>query len=498
MSTNFVSRGWRIAVAAMWVVGLLAAATVALALDRPEGQTAVASGTYELPRRIVVQVVTAPDYAGKRVGVFNGERRLSSARLVAADKDAAATVTLPMPRLGCTYGPLSVRVDGQTLTTLSLPDARIARQEALYYCSLRWDAYVFEGDRLPECAFEVPSYVEDLIGPFRLQTRYLDAAGHEVTTAATPGRYGAIVEVTGAHGEVHRRYVTLYRQSGAVDWDSLKGFTAPEALLTPLGVGQSAAAALADHAKYAFAGSLRESEDAAVLLAGLHEQSDQASADPWQRNQNWWLAQRKRLGLVENRYVAALPTTYATEPGRRYPLLIFLHGSGERGLDLSLLTFHGPWAFLKAHPEYQCITVAPQCPLGTWWQTPFVDDFIKEVMATYRVDPDRVYLTGLSMGGFGTWNEACAHPERFAAIAPICGGGDPKQAAALKNVPTWTFHGDADRTVPIAGTQAMVDALKAAGGDVRFTIYPGVGHNSWTQTYNNPNFYAWLFAQRRK
>jgi predicted peptidase len=116
----------------------------------------------------------------------------------------------------------------------------------------------------------------------------------------------------------------------------------------------------------------------------------------------------------------------------------------------------------------------------------------------YRIDKDRVYLTGLSMGGYGTWALAAAHPEKFAAIAPICGGGNPAEAAKLARLPIWVFHGAKDPTVPIERSKEMVEAIKAAGGDAKFTIYPEAGHDSWTETYNNPELYQWLLAQKRK
>jgi predicted peptidase len=122
---------------------------------------------------------------------------------------------------------------------------------------------------------------------------------------------------------------------------------------------------------------------------------------------------------------------------------------------------------------------------------------LDEVQSKYKVDPDRVYLTGLSMGGFGTWETATQYPERFAAIVPICGGGRPYTVARLKNLPTWVFHGEKDNVVPIKRSEEMVDALKKAGGDVKFTRYPEAGHDSWTETYNNPELYDWFLKHTR-
>ena len=123
---------------------------------------------------------------------------------------------------------------------------------------------------------------------------------------------------------------------------------------------------------------------------------------------------------------------------------------------------------------------------------------VDDVLARHKAaDPDRVYLTGLSMGGFGTWETATEYPERFAAIAPICGGGRPYTAARLKKLPTWVFHGEKDPVVPIKRSEEMVDALKKAGGDVKFTRYPEAGHDSWTETYNNPELYEWFLKHQR-
>jgi predicted peptidase len=147
--------------------------------------------------------------------------------------------------------------------------------------------------------------------------------------------------------------------------------------------------------------------------------------------------------------------------------------------------------------------VGPQCDpygsqYGTWvGQTREVNDLVDELLTKYRVDPDRVYLTGPSLGGFGAYAIASAYPERFAAVVPICGGSNPKEVARMKSVPTWAFHGAKDFIVPVKWGQSAIDALKAAGGNARITIYPEAGHDCWTETYNNPEIYTWLFSQKR-
>jgi predicted peptidase len=123
---------------------------------------------------------------------------------------------------------------------------------------------------------------------------------------------------------------------------------------------------------------------------------------------------------------------------------------------------------------------------------------VDEMTEKYKVDPERIYLTGLSMGGYGTWSIGCSYPGRFAAIVPICGGGIPIRAGNLKSVPVWAFHGAKDPVVPLSQSQQMTDAVNRAGGSAQLTVYPEAEHDSWTQTYNNPQLYDWLLSHRKK
>jgi pimeloyl-ACP methyl ester carboxylesterase len=498
-------RLWHILSLLIWSISLLAAfGGAAKALTRPAGEQAVAAGRYERFRRVIIEVAADPKFAGQHVRAEEGQKTLGSARLALSGRDAAATLVLPMPPLGKSYGSIEIKTRRLVLTAVTLPDAELARHEALYGKRLRFLPYLFDSDRLPGCDFEDPAGVEDLIGRYDIKVRYLDAAGNEVTTAALPGRYGAVVEVTGETGWKHRGFATLYRAPQRVNWQLGAGPKVTCLLPEALGIDPAVAAAQTQHIndfarETTVRGLLVDDDRGAVLLAGLHEQA----GDPRQANDDWWFAQRKRLGLIEHRYETVLPQGYADHPEQRYPLLVFLHGAGECGLEVTRVRVHGPWQFLAAHPEYECLLVGPQCDpygsaFGTWTgQTRELNDLIEHLQATYRVDPDRIYLTGLSLGGFGTWAMASAYPEQFAAAAPICGGGNPEQIARMKSVPTWAFHGAKDSVVPLSWGQTAVNALKAAGGDVRFTIYPEAGHDSWTETYNNPEFYAWLFAQKR-
>lgn len=199
---------------------------------------------------------------------------------------------------------------------------------------------------------------------------------------------------------------------------------------------------------------------------------------------------------VTMNYLLALPEDY--EQQERWPLVLFLHGAGERGENLDLVQKHGPPMLVKDGKTFPFILVSPQCPAGRWWEPVSLLALIDDIVKNYHVDEDRVYVTGLSMGGFGTWALAAHAPERLAAIAPICGGGEPYWADRLKSVPTWIFHGALDQAVPLIRSEVMADAVKKKGGAVKLTIYPEVGHNSWTEAYNNPELYEWLLSQRRR
>lgn len=204
------------------------------------------------------------------------------------------------------------------------------------------------------------------------------------------------------------------------------------------------------------------------------------------------------------------------EAGKKYPIVLFLHGAGERGTDNFAQLAHGlnDFAANEIRAKYPAFVVAPQCPNEAQWvnvpwsadshsmpEKPATSlqqslDLITALAKEFPVDENRVYITGLSMGGYGTWDAIQRQPKRFAAAAPICGGGDPAFAQAISGIPLWAFHGDKDDAVKPERTRQMIAALKASGGTPKYTEYAGVGHNSWSATYSNPEFYAWLFAQK--
>ena len=235
-------------------------------------------------------------------------------------------------------------------------------------------------------------------------------------------------------------------------------------------------------------------------------QTRPATKPPTQRRlPKGFLSKTVRLPRGEQReYAIFVPPQYQRNPDHHWPLILFLHGAGERGpadgSKLDLVKVHGPPKIVEKDKDFAFIVVSPQCHTDERWDPKQVLALLDHVLKTYPVDPDRVYLTGLSLGGYGTWATAAAAPDRFAAIVPICGGGDPKQACKLKDLPTWAFHGDADKAVPVARSQAMVEAIKKCdeNAPVNLTIYPGVGHNSWTQTYENPKLYDWVLSRKRR
>lgn len=208
------------------------------------------------------------------------------------------------------------------------------------------------------------------------------------------------------------------------------------------------------------------------------------------------LLEKEIRKIVQIQYLLYLPDDYKNSK-TEWPLILFLHGAGERGDDLNKVKIHGPPKLIDKGKKFQFIIISPQCPENQWWSIETLDVLLKEVTKHYRVDKNRIYVTGLSMGGYGTWSMAIKYPNRFSAIAPVCGGGDPNNAQLLKDLPIWVFHGEKDNTVPFQRSQDMVDALKKAGGIVKFTKYPEAGHDSWTATYNNPALYDWFLSQKR-
>jgi predicted peptidase len=203
---------------------------------------------------------------------------------------------------------------------------------------------------------------------------------------------------------------------------------------------------------------------------------------------------------------------------KAYPLVIFLHGAGERGKDNEAQLRHGIKDFASddARKKYPCFLIAPQCPSGGFWSNidfrarplkmgkepspsgQLVLDLLASMRKEFKVDEKRIYITGLSMGGFGTWDLMCRHPNLFAAGIPICGGADTAAVVKIAKVPVWAFHGDKDRAVNVSLTRDAIAAMKKAGGSPKYTEYPGAGHDSWTKTYSDPKVMKWLFEQKKK
>ena len=216
------------------------------------------------------------------------------------------------------------------------------------------------------------------------------------------------------------------------------------------------------------------------------------------------------------KYRFSAPATL--EPGKTYPLVLFLHGAGERGDDNKAQLKHGVQSIIAGADTLgdPVFLVAPQCPKEIWWSQPAesreslaaagkknslldaVLELTADTMKSQPIDSHRLYVTGISMGGFGTWDLLGRIPEKIAAAIPICGGGDAAQADRFKEVSIWAFHGGSDSVVPVAATRNMVTALEKAGGKPKVTIYPDVDHDSWTQTYDDPQVIRWMIEQRRK
>ena len=197
-------------------------------------------------------------------------------------------------------------------------------------------------------------------------------------------------------------------------------------------------------------------------------------------------------------YMINLPEGYSKD--KSYPLIVALHGAGERGDDVSLVLVHGVMKYVAKGLKLDAIVIAPQCPADFTWNllTAELKELIDDVVKSYAVDTDRISLTGLSMGGFGTWEMGICYPGFFAALAPVCGGGMSWRVGQIGKTPVWAFHGDVDNVVPPENSYMMVDSLKSKGGCVKLTVFHGVAHNSWEPAYEDTKLIEWLISKKRE
>ncbi len=487
-----------------------------------------AYGSYPRFHSTRVTVTADPSLTGKSIELSafeNGERKLIATSKL--DRDfvrpelASAIISLPMAaRGGGGYGLLDVSVDGRRLAVADLPDPGRVAQWVMPYEEFVFKPCVFSSRAFPEGDYEDPSHVEDLIGAYETKITWYDAKYNQVDTAENPGRYGAVIEVRPEEdpSKTYKYFRTLFRERKDFSW---RNTDIPVTVRLPKEMGISVAAmklqqkAISRYFKELLRDDgMNRDNDTAVLLAGLFETRAATTAPgtrpatdaslrntPEAMDRKWWAGLKQKIGQPALRHLVYLPSDYDKSADKRWPTILFLHGKGERGDNLNLLQEAGllsrlqyDAAFRKTFPF---IVIAPQCPEGEWWSSYELARLLDESEARYRVDPDRLYVTGMSMGGYGTWALANEFPDRFAAIAPICGGGDPDEAVRLSRIPVWTFHGAKDSTVPFWESDRMVKALQALGAEVKFTVYPDTGHDAWSAAYATNDLYTWLLGHTR-
>jgi len=217
------------------------------------------------------------------------------------------------------------------------------------------------------------------------------------------------------------------------------------------------------------------------------------------------IKKNKTLSVDMNRshqlkYLIYLPKDYLT---KKYPLVLFLHGAGERGTNLKDIEIHGLPKLVKNGKKFPFIIIAPQCPLNLWWSDPLpvelLSKLVNDIVMKYGIHKNNVFCTGLSMGGYGTLALSIKNPKLFSAIIPICGGVDIKNffdILNLKDLPIWLFHGDKDEVIPLENSQSIYKVLKLVNKNIKLTVYKGVDHNSWDRAYDDNELYKWMLSHK--
>jgi predicted esterase len=481
-----------------------------------------ASAGYERFRRTWVQVSAKSDRAGERIEIREGDRVLGEARLARDAEGCGGRIEFQMPPVGESFGALDLWADGRKAGPVDVPDAEAERAKAFDSEEVHFAPYVFDGPEFPPCDFAHPSLVEDLIGRYAIRADFYDKDFQPVSSAESAGRYGAAVEIEAADGRIFRRYRTLFRKpdSGRPRYRKPSppenrmsqpmprwyGKAEPIPLEIPDDLGidpavvREQSTTIYEYLRGRWEYAIWDDPWTPVLLAGLFEtqpgDGDIRRNNAWERDRRWWTELKRRRGELRTPYLLYLPQGYEEDSEKLWPLVLFLHGSGEIGDDLDMVRRCGLPKLAEEGQSFPFILVAPQSQREEWfWLAATQEALLDEVCANHRVDPDRVYVTGFSMGGRGAWMQALENPDRYAAIAPICGSiPEPEETKRIRRIPVWAFVGeeDGDQTI-----RRMVEAHQSYGGDAKLTVYPNTGHDAWTPTYANPEFYEWLLGQRR-
>jgi predicted esterase len=364
---------------------------------------------------------------------------------------------------------------------------------------------VFSGNTFPKIDILNRDLVETAIGKVSQSVRYFDAQWNEVTAPTGAGRYGALVTFTTSDGLTWTKRLTLYKTPQPYSQNKNPYQVIVE---FPSAFGIPPELALREYwnirtgARRAFDQVDNSDGYLARILAALQD----IAADParWQGfsyyfiDRSWWAELGRHLGQNQDYpYLSYFPQDYDKDPQHRWPLLLFLHGSGERGHDLTKLNKWGPLTYVNQGHPLPMIIIEPQCPDDEYWDPVRLARLIDQVSAQKRVDPKRLYITGLSMGGYGVCDFAAIYPQRVAAMASLSGGEDPELAPRLKSIPSWFFHGTDDDTVPPSLSIDLAHALQRLGAPAELTLYPGVGHGKWDMTYNHPALYSWFLSKSK-
>ena len=458
----------------------------------------VSSGDQKF-RRIVVSVESTETLTGRALTARIGRHRRADG-IVDTENPHYATFTFPMPKANFDADTVRVKIDRRDLLPVPLPDLAELRDKILGWQEFGASPAVFTQSSFPWLDYRQPNLVEDVVGEYKVRTAFYDKNFNSVKTPSEPGRYGAVSVVTLASGATRTYYTTLYRAKKDLEWrdKALRlGLSLPDSFGPDPAIVAKHTNSVSDGLKSPFFREMWNAGDIAVLLAGL---DDLSPLDPDVRRKSsqrvddaWWIGLKKKLGVdVAYKYITRLPAGYDPAATKRWPLLVFLHGSGDYDKVDRIIAERG----IQEGAKRDFVLVAPSAPPDTGWSPELVNDLVTEAIAKYNIDPARVCLTGLSMGGFGTYDTAMQYPGRFAAIAPVCGDGDLGDIDRIKSVPIWIFHGEADTNVLPAANHAMAEALEKLGAPVKSSFYPGVGHDSWMPAYATPELWTWLLAQR--